>query len=1449
MAKVVFEVAKGANTDRILADARKALGNLADGMRLVDDSGRRAEQRHRQLAASLDPEIRKTQELERAQRILNSSLERGIIDQTEYNRLLDLAKAKGGQQASALSSLASSYFGTAALIGAATTAGYKFLAFLSSSIEEAAEAERIQAQIEAAIRSTGGAAGFTADQLSDMADELSSATTFDDDSILKMQSVLLTFTKIKGDNFRAASEAVLDLSTRMGQDLQSAAVMVGKALQDPIRGVTSLARAGVSFSDQQKEVIKDLVDTGREAEAMQLVIAELNRQFGGSARADLDTYAGAVTNLGNAWDNLKEAIGTTVTEGEVVGDFFRRLAAGVSVITKAINDNGLLKTLLAVESAAKGNFAAMTAEIDRQAKAAGNAKVPLTAVFVSLKEMATAADLSEESMDAATEAMLRETKAADDHAKKLQQILERYVPLVKAEREYEEASKGLDEALAAHTITASQYAKAMLQVESALNRAKLASDPSLFKLEVDESAFDPLAVKGAIERFRQAFSKDIIGLEVKPEPQDVDLSAVDSEFRKTNLRFADSLAQGSTGALSYAIAEFASGSENAAENFGENLTAVLIQSVADWLAEMLLAIAKAAAEAAAVKLGTGGGGAGDAGGLSSLAGAGGTALSIGALVGVVVGVAAWAKHQDDKRRRNEFATYATGGISDGQVISDWGGRLSETGPKVMNAMADLLASLQDATGAFIVGTQEAEIRIQNDKDRFALKINDLLVGYFDSAEEAIVAAARKIFQAENLSRALDPAVQELIDNYSGGDPAAFLESIQSVQAIVDEVSGLTEIEAQLRSLPQQTASLSGELQSLGVSLGESERVAQAWNLQQLQSIRDQITGRERTAAEERAERERQAAMFNAQRALAIADVQMRREEVAAKIAILEAGGNIQTADVVSQINYLNTKADLYNQDAEIEGFHLQTLAAANNASLEMLRAQAAALDQAMSALERVAPIDFSEIRIPNRGGGGRPAASGPSREDQIAALEAELDAIANQLLPQWLARQEEVRAAYEDQIARATELGIPLDRINELYEDQMAALADDALSSLGLASVSTRNQLEELAATLAFLRDQGAITEDQIRELGNTMFLNLADWLLQWTDDEETKRSLEVLRFQMELANYRLQFQLIREMGVLTEAQIALVEGLFEDVYRAAREGDGMPDRGEGDGDDGGAQARRDRQRELRERRERAAEERRRRQEEERQRQERLLVEALDRLRSAFDEIQSVRDSFKVGELSPLTLEQQMNQAAGDYAATLARARGGDLGAIEELADAARLYAELAGQVLDPSSSAYAQLIAQLDAQLGGVQGGIQGILNAAPDEMEGTEQRLDTIAEILNQIRLLGGGSATWNPGTLPIPGGSGGISTTGGRNDGRLTGSSGNLLLGNFGTTARPMVVASPAIDAMARELRETKREIERLRGSTDRQTEQMNSLAYSTGSGSGYVGTKPSKSAMGA
>ena len=175
--------------------------------------------------------------------------------------------------------------------------------------------EEAIALLESTLKATGATAWTSSEAIQAMASEFQSFTKYGDETILTMQGVLLGFKNIKGDNFEEASLQILNMATVMKMDLSSAAQAVGKALDDPIEGINSLTRQGFRFTEQEKEMLKVMVESGDIAGAQKVILDELATTYGGAAIAAGETGSAISTRLNNAIGDTKELAGKAISEG------------------------------------------------------------------------------------------------------------------------------------------------------------------------------------------------------------------------------------------------------------------------------------------------------------------------------------------------------------------------------------------------------------------------------------------------------------------------------------------------------------------------------------------------------------------------------------------------------------------------------------------------------------------------------------------------------------------------------------------------------------------------------------------------------------------------------------------------------------------------------------------------------------------------------------------------------------------------------------------------------------------------------------------------------------------------------------------------------------------------------------------------------------------------------
>lgn len=206
-------------------------------------------------------------------------------------------------RASAVADRAGAIGGAASLAVTAPVIG-----FAVTAINASRDASAAMAQTKASIESMGNAAGRTFPQLQAQAGNLMKSSLYDDDEILrKVTANMLTFGKVSGTTFDRAQLAAVNLSTKMEGDLKGSTIMIGKALNDPVKGLTALNKVGIGFTDAQKEMAKSMVETGNVAGAQAIILNELDKQFGGSAKAarNADPIAAAALDFGE----FQQAVG------------------------------------------------------------------------------------------------------------------------------------------------------------------------------------------------------------------------------------------------------------------------------------------------------------------------------------------------------------------------------------------------------------------------------------------------------------------------------------------------------------------------------------------------------------------------------------------------------------------------------------------------------------------------------------------------------------------------------------------------------------------------------------------------------------------------------------------------------------------------------------------------------------------------------------------------------------------------------------------------------------------------------------------------------------------------------------------------------------------------------------------------------------------------------------
>lgn len=185
---------------------------------------------------------------------------------------------------------------------------------LGDAIEAAEKVQQSDKRLEQVAKSMalfGAETSGVTSKMKKYADQLELTTGVEAETTKLVQAKLLTFKELGktattlGGQFDRATKAALDLAATGFGSAETNAVQLGKALQDPIKGITALARAGVTFTDQEKEKIKTLVESNKMLEAQDLILSAIETQVGGVAEATAKTS----DKMRNAFGQIQDALG------------------------------------------------------------------------------------------------------------------------------------------------------------------------------------------------------------------------------------------------------------------------------------------------------------------------------------------------------------------------------------------------------------------------------------------------------------------------------------------------------------------------------------------------------------------------------------------------------------------------------------------------------------------------------------------------------------------------------------------------------------------------------------------------------------------------------------------------------------------------------------------------------------------------------------------------------------------------------------------------------------------------------------------------------------------------------------------------------------------------------------------------------------------------------------
>lgn len=216
------------------------------------------------------------------------------------------------------------------LVGVIGAAGV--VAALKKSVDVFGEFQAQTKLLENGLKNVGAQSGELA-KLQKVASDLGEATLFNEEDFRQGFGLLTSFGNIGVDSYERVAKAAADVAYTSGTEVSAAFMQLAKALNDPAKGLTALGRAGVQFSEEQKSVIEGLVESGKLAEAQNLILKELEKQYGGNSVAAAQGLAGAFDTLNEKIYDLNVAIGDNLSQ--VLTPLVQLLATIVGAIASA----------------------------------------------------------------------------------------------------------------------------------------------------------------------------------------------------------------------------------------------------------------------------------------------------------------------------------------------------------------------------------------------------------------------------------------------------------------------------------------------------------------------------------------------------------------------------------------------------------------------------------------------------------------------------------------------------------------------------------------------------------------------------------------------------------------------------------------------------------------------------------------------------------------------------------------------------------------------------------------------------------------------------------------------------------------------------------------------------------------------------------------------------------
>lgn len=260
---------------------------------------------------------------------ITANTQQAVAGIQSVNQKLDQMQ-KASESVSAKFQRLTSIIGGATISFGAVAKAFQTVASAASACTTAYSAQELaERKLQTTLKATQSAVGMTAGELLDLADALSSVTTYSDQEILAVEQMLAATRQIGAEVMPEATQAVLDMAAATGEDATNAAQRLAQALSDPAGEIESLKEAGIQLTEEQKKNIQKVQEQNGVYEAQKLILREVAGTYGGMAQSIADTDTGKLQQIGNVWRDIKEGLGEGLLNaiGPALDDLYGKLLA------------------------------------------------------------------------------------------------------------------------------------------------------------------------------------------------------------------------------------------------------------------------------------------------------------------------------------------------------------------------------------------------------------------------------------------------------------------------------------------------------------------------------------------------------------------------------------------------------------------------------------------------------------------------------------------------------------------------------------------------------------------------------------------------------------------------------------------------------------------------------------------------------------------------------------------------------------------------------------------------------------------------------------------------------------------------------------------------------------------------------------------------------------------